>query len=151
MAQMYDESEEQFEASWVLANVSMCHSSWELLAQLNIPALLMRRLKVVGGMNIKENCVWCFNNILTEECPLSTWLMNNKILYHLCEMLKESPNHSQLETTISCVIRLAKPPLSYVEFRCFLRPLLQMLNMGDSNVFGIACHCLSKFMLLDMH
>jgi hypothetical protein len=44
----------------------MCNNSWELLAKLNVQVLLLRRVAVLGGMETKENCLWCFNNILTE-------------------------------------------------------------------------------------
>jgi hypothetical protein len=47
-------------------------------------------------MKVKENCLWCFNNILAEQTTLQKWLVENDMLKYLSQMLKESPNDSQI-------------------------------------------------------
>lgn len=67
-----------------------------MLAGLGVEKLLGRRAGVVGGMKVKENCLWCFNNILAEQTSLQKWLVENDMLKYLSQMLKESPNDSQI-------------------------------------------------------
>lgn len=57
--------EEQYISSWILSNITYRKDTSNLLLhQTNAVELLTRRFKMIGNIQIKDNCLWIINNLL---------------------------------------------------------------------------------------